>query len=528
MIKLKDILNEEVYGNKATVYHRTRSEDLMTNLMTSPFENSVGMYGKGIYTTYMPTWKTNWAENSKKDKINPATNTKYKNRQIQRSENPEGRQNYNEYGHIQVKFSVDLINFFIFEWNIYQKVADHVKKVERNAGKKSHINNFINLQAEYFGLSHRIKTPYRKRYTSKLALKFGFKTGYRYNMNPNINGIIFFGSRDGNVLVCYNTNIIVPLSMRNDKTKQTIKLKKILDSDLSLKNGFKEYLTRFLKAKDASMSNDRIDLKPDFQSLINELVVKYNLTKGEDGRYSTDGNVKITDDYIHNGKFIIKFNQVGGDFDCSGCHLLESMQGAPEEVGGDFMCFVCPSLQSLEGSPRTVGGNFNCSSCHLLESLIGTPKIINGDFECKNCRKLQSLEGAPEEVSGNFNCTGCNSLQFLNGSPRIVIGDFNCSGCTSLISLEGASHTVGGNFNCNICMSIESLKGAPKKVGGNFGCGGCRLLKSLKGAPEEVGGNFECISCDSLQSLEYLPKAKHHEVPIHLYHELKNILGRNI
>ena len=40
--------------------------------------------------------------------------------------------------------------------------------------------------------------------------------------------------------------------------------------------------------------------------------------------------------------------KVGGDFSCSLCHLLASLEGAPEKVGGDFYCVYCTSLPKSE------------------------------------------------------------------------------------------------------------------------------------------------------------------------------------
>lgn len=45
-----------------------------------------------------------------------------------------------------------------------------------------------------------------------------------------------------------------------------------------------------------------------------------------------------------------------------------------------------------------VKGNFQCSYCAKLKSLEGTPKEVGGVFGCKFCEKLQSLEGAPKKA----------------------------------------------------------------------------------------------------------------------------------
>ena len=76
-------------------------------------------------------------------------------------------------------------------------------------------------------------------------------------------------------------------------------------------------------------------------------------------------------------------------------------------VKGDFYCTYCKSLTSLEGAPKEVKGDFTCYNCNLLISLEGAPKEVKGDFICGDCNSLKSLEGAPKEVGGDFLCGHC-------------------------------------------------------------------------------------------------------------------------
>ena len=89
---------------------------------------------------------------------------------------------------------------------------------------------------------------------------------------------------------------------------------------------------------------------------------------------------------------------------------------------GDFDCSDCPELTSLEGAPSHVGGYFDCSNCAGLVSLEGTPAHVGGDFRCENCPKLASLEGAPEHVGGYFYCGNCPELP---DSFEEIIYDYN-------------------------------------------------------------------------------------------------------
>ena len=85
------------------------------------------------------------------------------------------------------------------------------------------------------------------------------------------------------------------------------------------------------------------------------------------------------------------------------------------EVKGDFSCSDCKKLRTLEGAPKTVGGNFYCSSCRNLYTLEGAPEYVLGSFDCSNCSSLTSLVGAPKKVRRNFYCKHCDKLQRLDG-----------------------------------------------------------------------------------------------------------------
>ena len=82
-----------------------------------------------------------------------------------------------------------------------------------------------------------------------------------------------------------------------------------------------------------------------------------NFSISEDGTcVNCTGDVFIYDENLINGKLPIPFGKVDGEFDCSGCKELISLEGAPEEVDGDFLCFSCKSLKSFDGLPKKIGG----------------------------------------------------------------------------------------------------------------------------------------------------------------------------
>ena len=71
------------------------------------------------------------------------------------------------------------------------------------------------------------------------------------------------------------------------------------------------------------------------------------------------GNIMVKNKDITsltNGLF--EFNLVEGEFLCSYCKNLISLEGAPEKVGGTFECYNCKALTTLEGAPKEVGRDF--------------------------------------------------------------------------------------------------------------------------------------------------------------------------
>lgn len=199
--------------------------------------------------------------------------------------------------------------------------------------------------------------------------------------------------------------------------------------------------------------------------------------KNSNGSYDIDGDIDLKDfqDFIEDGKLIVKFGKVSGNFYCRSIHLarrqlkdLTSLEGCPVEVGGDFKCSYCDGLTSLAGAPKKVGKDFECESCKNLKSLVGGPSKVGGSYKCSFCESLKNLEGAPVEVPGNFGCHACYNLTSLKGAPKKVGKTFFCQGCESLMSLDGAPAVVGEDFSCDDCgreFSEEEIR-EHTKLGG--------------------------------------------------------------
>ena len=420
------IIKEAVNGNMATVFHRTSISDLVNKIFDSGFKPGNGdMYGKGFYSTY-----------ELKSQL---------------------RSNMEEtYGSIIVKFSCPISTFFVFDYEEFIK-SPNFKKL--NSPSK---NEFLKAQFEFFKMDYSDFDFSKANFTSETAL---WCSKNIKNFQRLCEGIIFTGSRDGKVLVSYNTKLIYPLSYSSDDGETWEKVEKNLD-----------YLKKVAKVKNRFIPD--LTIKPE----------DFEITNYE---FDQNGFLNVFSDVDLSGKNLkelpFKFGKVIGKFNCP-YNNLTSLKGAPKEVGGNFWC-SSNGLTSLEGAPEKVGGKFNCAS-NSLTSLEGGPKEVGGVFDCSS-NKLTSLKGGPKEVGGDFNCP-YNSLTSLEGVPKELRGNFDCS-LNKLTSLPFKFVKVGGFFNC-YTNNLTSLEGAPKEVGGSFYCYYNNYLTSLEGAPKEVGGNFDCFS----------------------------------
>ena len=150
----------------------------------------------------------------------------------------------------------------------------------------------------------------------------------------------------------------------------------------------KEYITE--SKFDVKNNTDNVDesIKDQIKQFLNDNFrgassCKISDKPNADGKYevsSTESilvvNKKITS--LTNGTFI--WTNVGRNFNCRGCELLTSLEGAPKKTGGDFICWGCNSLTSLKGAPKEVSGDFYCRSC-------------KGEFTEEDVKKVSNVKG---------------------------------------------------------------------------------------------------------------------------------------
>ncbi len=454
------IIKEAIYGNMATVFHRTSVSDLVNKVFDSGFKPGSGdMYGKGFYSTY--------------------------------SFSSQGRESMKEtYGPIVVKFAVPISTFFIFDYEEFKKSPNF------NKLKKPSKENFLIEQFKFFKMDYSKFSQEEAdfNYHSSATALWCYKN--IKNFTKLCEGIVYTGQHDGQCLLSYNTKLVMPLSYTLDEGRSWEKVELNLD-----------YLKKVAKVKNRFIQD--LSVKPE-----NFGITNYEFD--ENGFLNVFSYVKISSMKLN--KIPFKFGKVDGSFYCS-CNNLTSLKGAPQKVDGSFYCgynnltsledapqkvdgdFECNhnNLTSLEGAPQKVDGYFDCNHNNLT-SLEGAPQKVDGYFDC-SFNNLTSLEGAPQKVDGNFNCS-YNNLTSLEDAPQKVDGYFDCS-YNNLTSLKGAPQKVDGSFYC-ISNNLTSLKGAPQKVDGDFDCS-YNILTSLEDAPQKVDGYFDC-SYNNLTSLEDVKK----------------------
>lgn len=183
-------VREGIFGNMATVFHRTSVSNLINQVYTDGFKPGSGsLYGRGFYSTY--------------------------------DLDSQLRLEMRKYGDIIVKFAVPIDEFFIYDYAEFKK-SPNFRKLNQPS-----YETFIAKQAEYYrifdkdtidSLNSKLAEFY-KRYpfpketalTSDLAYEF-FSVFPK--IKTNCNGIIFTGRQDGKVLVAYDTSIIMPISFK--------------------------------------------------------------------------------------------------------------------------------------------------------------------------------------------------------------------------------------------------------------------------------------------------------------------------
>jgi hypothetical protein len=180
------MLNETIYGNVATVYHRTNEEKLIDSINKEGFKVGGGdYYGRGFYATY--------------DLESQLTSDMQ-----------------SKYGQYVVKFGVNLSHFFFFDYNEFVKTPLFREHNKRYPNRQFTEQNFIDYQFLYYKM---LLTPKEREEYQRKTNNTKFTSDVARECTRNIKnftllcaGIVFTGRQDGLVLVAYRTGQIKPLS----------------------------------------------------------------------------------------------------------------------------------------------------------------------------------------------------------------------------------------------------------------------------------------------------------------------------
>ena len=402
-----NIINEEIIGNTAIVYHRG-DKNKLDHLLKQTYSNSshidFSKYNKALYTTTNMTSQLNQAGN-----LNDMKST---------------------YGDFIIKLA------FKGASNCWFCSYDEYKKYNNCT-----IDNWKEQQFKKFNIGKedwKLLSGSDKNFTANHTNVSKFFESHDL-LGTRVKGIQYNGKYDGDCLLIYDWTTAVPLAISNNEGKTWEKIDKNKTS--FQRSNFK--------------NNDYIDT---------DKKIKYKLTPDKDGDIDCSNNKlttlkgspqKIDGNFKCNNNKLTTLEgspkKIGRDFDCSN-NQLTTLEGSPQEIGRDFDCSF-NNLTTLKGSPQRVDRNFNCSG-NKLTTLEGSPQIVGRNFVC-SFNNLTTLEGSPRKVGRSFNCSN-NQLTTLKGSPLEIGGTFFCDSnkipkeeivkYLKLAKISGKIYTSYGDF----------------------------------------------------------------------------------
>jgi hypothetical protein len=186
-------LVEKVIGNIAIGYHRTKSIQKLNGIKDKGLLiGARGMYGPGVYLTYD-------------------------------FEHQQDSYMLEMYGQFIVKCKVNLQNFLIFDEDVAKQVyginyslVNQLKLLGAHNPKKVY-DDIINFY-EKITFENSKKEQYTSDIANAFALLFfrrvidGVGADVKISFSKNLKGIVFTGRKDGNVIVAYDQQVVVPFA----------------------------------------------------------------------------------------------------------------------------------------------------------------------------------------------------------------------------------------------------------------------------------------------------------------------------
>jgi hypothetical protein len=189
---------------------------------------------------------------------------------------------------------------------------------------------------------------------------------------------------------------------------------------------------------------------------IDKICKGYNIIKY---KINSDSSIDVMEDVnIHSKEhewLYVKFNEVNGCFDVSGCAMYD-FYNFPNVVNGNLILNQ-NRFKTLNDFNTVVEGNINISE-NALTSLKGLPKELNGSLNVSD-NNIRSLDGAPKIINGYFDIHD-NYLSNLKGFPT-VNGSVDISYNENITTLEGLPTEINGSLNFN-GLNLTTLEYVPK------------------------------------------------------------------
>ncbi len=351
----ESLINEEIIGNMAIVYHRG-DKNKLGRLIKQTYSNNSHIdfhkYNKALYTTTSMAAQLNQTGN-----LNDMKST---------------------YGDFIIKLAFKGIsNCWFCSYDEYKKYNN----CTIDNWKEQQFKKF-NIDKKYWNLLTGRDKNFTANHTN--VSKF-FET---YNLlGTRIKGIQYNGKYDGDCLLIYDWSTAVPLAITNNEGKTWEKIDK--NGTAFQRNNFKnnDYIDTNKKIKYEFKSNEQGNIN----CADNNLTTLKGAPQKVDGYFDCRNNNLTT---------LEGAPQKVGDFDCRN-NKLTTLEGAPQEIDNGFNCDD-NNLTTLKGAPQEIGGFFDCTGNNLT-TLEGAPQKVGGRFDCSR-NKLTTLKGAPQEIGGFFNC----------------------------------------------------------------------------------------------------------------------------
>jgi hypothetical protein len=247
--QVKTLLKEEVYGNKAIVYHRTKLnieqlKDIFFNKKWSFGSNAGSMYGAGLYTTY-----------SLESQMNDIM--------------------IDTYGENLIKFSVNLKNFLICDYKEFQKTPQYQRL--NKPKEKDENGNLIFIIEQLKEKNIIVKELYSKNVNYSSDVILHLLNRFFTEIKTLFNGIMYTGNRDGKCCLVFSNSIYdaaIPLGYytpKNDSPRSINDYKYISSfnkDNSNFKNVVNDKLNKNLNIN--LNNNNKIDINDYLQLIINK------------------------------------------------------------------------------------------------------------------------------------------------------------------------------------------------------------------------------------------------------------------